>query len=107
MPTEGPPLRAEGGRGERRAEPPGLSGDTWAQLLLNFSRTVELVCSNSHCWVGEEGLQMFMKILWSLSLQSMQLPLTGWYRLLSCKTRRPSGRQSGDTRQQQWQEQWP
>lgn len=28
---------------------------------------------------------MFMKILWSLSLQSMQLPLTGWYRLLSCE----------------------
>lgn len=74
--TEAPPLRAEEGR---RALSGGRGGeDTWAQLPLNVSRTVELVCSNSHCWVGEEGLQMFMKILWSLSLQSMQLPLTGW-----------------------------
>lgn len=62
--------------------------DAWAQFPLNFSKTVELVCSNSHCWVGEEGLQVFMKILWSLSLQSMQLPLTGWYRVLSYKTQR-------------------
>lgn len=34
---------------------------------------------------------MFMKILWSLSLQSMQLPLTGWYRVLSYGTGRLSG----------------
>lgn len=54
-----------------------------AQFLLNFSKTVELVCSNSHCWVREEGSQVFMKIRWSLSLQSMQPPLTGWYRVLS------------------------
>lgn len=59
-----------------------------AQFLLNISKTVELVCSNSHCWVREEGLQVFMKILWSLSLQSTQLPLTGWYRVLSYKTGR-------------------
>lgn len=55
---------------------------------MNISKTVELVCSNSHCWVREEGLQVFMKILWSLSLQSTQLPLTGWYRVLSYKTGR-------------------
>lgn len=65
----------------------------WAQFLLNISKTVELVCSNSHCWVGEEGSQAFMKILWSLSLQSMQLLLTGWYRVLSYKTWRLSARQ--------------
>lgn len=59
--------------------------DVWAQFLLNISKTVELVCSNSHCWVGEEGSQAFMKILWSLSLQSMQLLLTGWYRVLSLR----------------------
>lgn len=55
------------------------------QFLLNFSKTVELVCSKSHCCVREEGLQAFMKILWSLSLQSMQLPLTGWYSVLSLR----------------------
>lgn len=37
-------------------------GNVRAQLPLN-AHTVELVCSNSHCWVGE-GLQVFMKILW-------------------------------------------
>lgn len=38
-------------------------------------------------------MQVFMKILWSLSLQSMQLPLTGWYRVLSYKTGRESAGQ--------------
>lgn len=84
-----PPSSGEGGcrecwRGPRQAH----CGNLRAQLLLNFSKTVELVCSNSHCWVGEEGLQVFMKILWSLSLQSMQLPLTGWYKVWSCETGR-------------------
>lgn len=68
-----------------REDPPACRGDVCAQFLLNFSNTVALVCSNSHCWVGEEGLQVFMKILWSLSLQSMQLPLMGWYRVLSLR----------------------
>ena len=78
-----PPLGG-GGCGERQRGPcQARHGNVRAQLLLNFSKTVELMCSNSHCWVGEEGLQMFMKILWSLSLQSMQLPLTGWYMVWS------------------------
>lgn len=80
-------IKCQGGPGH------ACRGDVWAQFLLNFSKTVELVCSNSHCWVGEEGSQAFMKILWSLSLQSMQLLLTGWYSDLSCKTRRGSARQ--------------
>lgn len=89
-----PCLPRRGGCGEWQGEPrQACRGDGRAQFLLNFSRTVELVCSNSHCWVGEEGLQVFMKILWSLSLQSMQLPLTGWYRVRSCKTQRSSARQ--------------
>jgi hypothetical protein len=33
---------------------------------------------------------VFMKTLWSLSLQSMQLPLTGWYSVLSYRTGRLS-----------------
>ena len=88
-----------------REDPARPAVETWAQFLLNCSRTVALVCSNSHCWVGEEGRQAFMKTLRSLSLQSMQLPLTGWYRVLSCKTPRlPAGWRwgSGATAAQEW-----
>lgn len=85
--------------------PPACQRGVEAQFLLNFSKTVELVCSNSHCCVREEGLQVFMKILWSLSLQSTQLPLTGWYRVLSCKTGRLSARWCWDMSKRQQQRQ--
>lgn len=77
-PTGGGLIRSTATRGACQGPRP--------QFLLNFSKTVALVCSKSHCCVREEGLQAFMKILWSLSLQSMQLPLTGWYSVLSYRT---------------------
>lgn len=45
--------------------------------LLKISKIVELVFSKVHCCVREDGLQMFMKILRSDSLQSKQLLLMG------------------------------
>lgn len=53
---------------------------------LKCSSTVPLVLSNSHCWVAEEGLHVFMKTRRSFGLLSIQLLLTGWYRLLSWRT---------------------
>lgn len=50
---------------------------------LKCSSTVALVFSNSHCWVGEDGSHVFMKTRRSFKLLSIQLLLTGWYRLLS------------------------
>ncbi len=57
----------------------------WPQLVprLKCSSTVVLVLSNSHCWLREEGSHTFMKTRRSLGLLSIQLLLTGWYRLLS------------------------
>lgn len=52
-------------------------------LWLKCSSTVALVRSNTHCWLGDDGSQVFMKTRRSLGLLSMQLLLTGWYRLLS------------------------
>lgn len=44
---------------------------------LKCCSTVALVRSNTHCWLGEEGLHVFMKTRPSLGLLSMQLLLTG------------------------------
>ncbi|KAG7273447.1 LOW QUALITY PROTEIN: hypothetical protein CRUP_032695 [Coryphaenoides rupestris] len=59
--TSGSAIRLESclkGKGDLSWGPGQLAG------RLKWSSTVELVFSNSHCWPGAEGLQVFMKTLW-------------------------------------------
>lgn len=41
------------------------------------------MCSKIHCCVSDKGSHLFMKIFFSAGLQSMQLLLTGWNKVLS------------------------